>query len=127
MRSPGARVAVGGTLDAADRTIQPTMLTDVTPDMLIMQEEIFAPIVPSSHTATSMRSSVHRRPRQAAGAVHLQQFAPHRRQDPQRTSSGGVTINGFFSHYLENQFPLRREPEWHVALSRRVRLQGLLA
>jgi aldehyde dehydrogenase (NAD+) len=22
-----------------------------------------------------------------------------------RTSSGGVTINGFFSHYLENQLP----------------------
>ncbi|MBZ5671803.1 MAG: aldehyde dehydrogenase family protein, partial [Acidobacteriia bacterium] len=30
----------------ADRTIHPTMLTDVTPDMLIMQEEIFGPIVP---------------------------------------------------------------------------------
>jgi aldehyde dehydrogenase (NAD+) len=22
-----------------------------------------------------------------------------------RTSSGGVTVNGFFSHYLENQLP----------------------
>src|SRR5215470_13817048 len=42
----GAKVAVGGTLEAADRTIHPTMLTDVTPDMQIMQEEIFAPIVP---------------------------------------------------------------------------------
>ena len=34
----GAKVAVGGTLEEADRTIHPTMLTDVTPDMLIMQE-----------------------------------------------------------------------------------------
>src|SRR5262245_43873366 len=42
----GAKVAVGGTLEAADRTIHPTMLTEVTPDMQIMQEEIFAPIVP---------------------------------------------------------------------------------
>src|SRR5690349_16972625 len=37
----GARVAVGGTLEAADRTIHPTLLTDVAPDMAIMQEEIF--------------------------------------------------------------------------------------
>src|SRR4029077_1405053 len=42
----GAKVAVGGTLEQADRTIHPTLLTDVTPDMQIMQEEIFAPIVP---------------------------------------------------------------------------------
>ena len=42
----GAKVAVGGTLEPADRTIHPTLLTDVTPDMQIMQEEIFAPIVP---------------------------------------------------------------------------------
>ncbi len=42
----GAKVAVGGTLEEADRTIHPTLLTDVTADMLIMQEEIFAPIVP---------------------------------------------------------------------------------
>ena len=42
----GAKVAVGGTLEKSDRTIHPTMLTDVTPEMQIMQEEIFAPIVP---------------------------------------------------------------------------------
>ena len=41
----GAKVAVGGTLEAADRTIHPTLLTDVTPDMQILQEEIFAPIL----------------------------------------------------------------------------------
>src|SRR4029079_2240529 len=42
----GAKIAVGGTLEEADRTIHPTLLTDVTPDMLIMQEEIFGPVVP---------------------------------------------------------------------------------
>jgi aldehyde dehydrogenase (NAD+) len=42
----GAKIAVGGTLEEADRTIHPTLLTEVTPDMLIMQEEIFGPIVP---------------------------------------------------------------------------------
>ncbi len=33
-------------MEEVDRTIHPTLLTDVTPDMLIMQEEIFGLIVP---------------------------------------------------------------------------------
>ncbi len=39
----GATVAAGGELDASDLTVHPTMLTDVTPQMKILQEEIFAP------------------------------------------------------------------------------------
>ncbi|MCY8519885.1 aldehyde dehydrogenase family protein [Bacillus atrophaeus] len=44
--SKGAEVVFGGTFDASDRTISPTVLKNVTPDMKIMQEEIFAPILP---------------------------------------------------------------------------------
>ncbi len=42
----GAEVVFGGVFDASDRTISPTVLKNVTPDMKIMQEEIFAPILP---------------------------------------------------------------------------------
>jgi aldehyde dehydrogenase (NAD+) len=42
----GATVAVGGTFEAEDLTIHPTMLTDVTPQMTILQDEIFAPVIP---------------------------------------------------------------------------------
>ncbi len=42
----GAEVVFGGQFDAHDRTIAPTVLKNVTPDMKIMQEEIFAPILP---------------------------------------------------------------------------------
>lgn len=42
----GARVLLGGEADAATRFIPPTILTDVTPDMLVMQEEIFGPVLP---------------------------------------------------------------------------------
>jgi aldehyde dehydrogenase (NAD+) len=45
-RAKGARVAVGGETRAADRYVAPTVLTGVTEDMLVMQEEIFAPILP---------------------------------------------------------------------------------
>ncbi|OYV03842.1 MAG: aldehyde dehydrogenase, partial [Verrucomicrobiales bacterium VVV1] len=42
----GATVAVGGTMDESDLTIHPTLLTGVTPQMKILQEEIFAPVLP---------------------------------------------------------------------------------
>ncbi len=41
-----AKVAVGGQTDAADRYIAPTILTDVTLDDAVMQEEIFGPVLP---------------------------------------------------------------------------------
>lgn len=102
----GAKVAVGGTLEAADRTIHPTLLTDVTPDMAIMQEEIFAPVVPVvtyrdldevighvSGRAKPLALYVYSNDREAIDRILS------------RTSSGGVTINGFFSHYLESRLP----------------------
>ncbi len=42
----GAHVLTGGWMLAADRFVPPTLLTDVTPDMAVMQEEIFGPILP---------------------------------------------------------------------------------
>jgi aldehyde dehydrogenase (NAD+) len=41
----GAKIAVGGETDADDLFIAPTVLTNVTEDMRIMQEEIFGPIL----------------------------------------------------------------------------------
>lgn len=102
----GARVAVGGTLDPADRTIHPTMLTDVTPDMLIMQEEIFGPIVPvmTYGTLDEVTGFIAARGKPLALYIYSNtQGNIDRILD--RTSSGGVTINGFFSHYLENNLP----------------------
>jgi aldehyde dehydrogenase (NAD+) len=102
----GARIAVGGTLEQADRTIHPTMLTDVTPDMQIMQEEIFAPIVPvvTYRNIDEVIQHISRR----AKPLALYIYSNDRNNIDkilERTSSGGVTINGFFSHYLESQLP----------------------
>ena len=102
----GAKVAVGGTLESADRTIHPTLLVDVTPDMAIMQEEIFAPIVPvvTYRSLDEVIAHISSRGKPLAlyiysgNQAHIDGFL-------ERTSSGGVTINGFFSHYLENQLP----------------------
>ena len=102
----GAEIAVGGTLEGADRTIHPTMLTDVTPDMLIMQEEIFGPIVPvlTYKDIDDVIEYISGRGKPLA----LYIFSNNQNNIDKvlsRTSSGGVTVNGFFSHYLENQLP----------------------
>jgi aldehyde dehydrogenase (NAD+) len=104
--SKGAKIAVGGALDVSDRTIHPTMLTDVTSDMLIMQEEIFGPIVPvlTYETIDEVIDYI------AGRGKPLALYIFSNNQDTidkllSRTSSGGVTINGFFSHYLENRLP----------------------
>jgi aldehyde dehydrogenase (NAD+) len=102
----GAKVAVGGTLEPGDRTIHPTLLTDVTPDMQIMQEEIFAPIVPIVTYRTIDEVIQHISGRDKPLALYI--YSNDQKNIDQlldRTSSGGVTINGFFSHYLESQLP----------------------
>lgn len=43
-------VAVGGQTDPASRYIAPTVLTGVTPDSLVMQGEIFGPVLPILRT-----------------------------------------------------------------------------
>ena len=102
----GARIAVGGTLEAGDRTIHPTLLTDVTPDMAIMQEEVFGPIVPllTYNDIDDVIEYISRRDKPLA----LYIYSNNRNNIDRvlsRTSSGGVTVNGFFSHYLENRLP----------------------
>jgi aldehyde dehydrogenase (NAD+) len=102
----GAKIAVGGNMEEADRTIHPTLLTEVTPDMLIMQEEIFGPIVPvlTYKNIDDVIAYISSRPKPLA----LYMYSKSQSNIDKllsRTSSGGVTINGFFSHYLENQLP----------------------
>jgi aldehyde dehydrogenase (NAD+) len=102
----GAKVAVGGTLEAADRTIHPTLLTDVKPDMAIMQEEIFGPILPvvTYQTLDEVIGLIADRPKPLALYIYSNTPANVDRI-LSRTSSGGVTVNGVFSHYLENHLP----------------------
>jgi aldehyde dehydrogenase (NAD+) len=102
----GATVAVGGQMDATDLTIHPTLLTDVTPQMKILQEEIFAPVLPvmTYDTLDQVIGYIEARDKPLAlymysnDAANVDKVLAH-------TSSGGVTINGVFSHYLENRLP----------------------
>ena len=102
----GARVAAGGELEADDLTVHPTMLTDVTPDMKIMREEVFCPVLPvmTYETIDDVISYISARDKPLALYVYSKDQAIVDKV-LSRTSSGGVTVNGVFSHYLESQLP----------------------
>lgn len=102
----GASVAAGGVLEADDLTVHPTMLTNVTPQMKILQEEIFAPVLPvmTYDSLDSVIGYIAARDKPLALYIYSDNEDTVERV-LQRTSSGGVTVNGVFSHYLENQLP----------------------
>jgi aldehyde dehydrogenase (NAD+) len=102
----GAKVAVGGVLEAQDRTVHPTLLTNVTPDMLILQEEIFGPLIPvlTYKHIDEVLSWIEARDKPLALYIYSNDQSTIDKV-LQRTSSGGVTVNGVFSHYLENKLP----------------------
>ena len=102
----GATVAVGGTFDEADLTVHPTMLTDVTPQMKILQEEIFAPLLPVMTYETLDQAIGYIEARDKPLALYVfSENEDNVEKVLSRTSSGGVTVNGVFSHYLENNLP----------------------
>lgn len=102
----GAKVVAGGELEAEDLTVHPTMLTDVTPQMKILQEEIFAPVLPVMTYANLDQVIGYIEARDKPLALYLYSNNPANVQKVlDRTSSGGVTVNGVFSHYLENRLP----------------------
>jgi aldehyde dehydrogenase (NAD+) len=102
----GATVAVGGTLEAEDLTIHPTLLTDIKYDMAIMDEEIFGPVVPvlTYENLDEVIDYITSRPKPLALYIYST-YEKNVEKILKRTSSGGVTVNGIFSHYLENQLP----------------------
>jgi aldehyde dehydrogenase (NAD+) len=102
----GARVAAGGKLEEEDLTVHPTMLTDVTPQMKILQEEIFAPMLPVMTYDNLDQVIEYIEARDKPLALYV--FSNNEgnvQKVLDRTSSGGVTVNGVFSHYLENRLP----------------------
>ena len=93
-------------LNAETRVFPPTLVSRVTDDMRIMQEEIFGPILPVM-TYDSLESGIgyinaHDRP------LALYYFDHDRRRVQQvieSTTSGGVTINGCLFHQTQNNLP----------------------
>lgn len=85
--------------DAATRRIPFTLLTDTTPDMEVMQEEIFGPVLPvvPYDTVDEVIDAINARPA-PLGAYWFGPESTDFRRFVARTRSGGVTRNDFLLH-----------------------------
>ena len=100
------KVAHGGETDRGDRYIAPTIMTGVTPEDAIMQEEVFGPILPIVKVRDTADATEFVRQREKPLALYL--FAEDRRVQEQvllNTSAGGVTLNHTVFHISHGGLP----------------------
>ncbi|MBT2574957.1 aldehyde dehydrogenase family protein [Bacillus sp. ISL-51] len=102
----GAEVAFGGVFDAHDRTISPTVLKNVTPDMKIMQEEIFAPILPLMNYEDIDEAVEYITDRDKPLALYV--FSHNQKLIDyvlQHTTSGNAAVNDVVVHFTDVNLP----------------------
>ena len=102
----GAKVVKGGEMEVDDLTIHPTILVDVPLDAQIMQDEIFGPLLPvltyDSVDEIEAQIDATGKPLAMYPFSNDQAFVD---DILERTSSGGVTVNGVMTHYMESKLP----------------------
>jgi len=102
----GATAVIGGETDAATRYIAPTVLLDVDPDAQIMKEEIFGPLLPIIDVASTNDAIAHINVNPHPLALYV--FTGDKRVAADvidRTTAGGVTVNGTIMHFSNPNLP----------------------
>ena len=93
----------GGQYDRAERYMSPTILTNVSPDAPVMQEEIFGPIFPvlTFNHLDEVIAFVNDREKPLA----LYYFGKDDTKILRHTSSGGTCINDVIMHIVNHKVP----------------------
>ncbi|HUJ60063.1 MAG TPA: aldehyde dehydrogenase family protein [Kofleriaceae bacterium] len=102
----GAKVAIGGERDPAERYLAPTVLTDVAPDAPIMSEEIFGPILPILTYPSLAEAAAFIAARDKPLALYM--FGTDQRAIDSMiasTTAGGTTINNTVIHFANPNLP----------------------
>jgi aldehyde dehydrogenase (NAD+) len=101
--SPNGRLYYGGHYDRAERYLSPTILTDVSPEAPVMQEEIFGPIFPvmTFKQIEEVTTFVMGRERPLA----LYYFGNQGDYILRHTISGGACINDVIMHIVNHNMP----------------------
>lgn len=102
----GAAIATGGQTDPADLYIAPTVLTGVTEDMAIMQDEIFGPVLPvvTFKTPEEAVGIIRRRPKPLSMYIgsrnnaRIQYFVDN-------TTAGTTCINEYMLSFSNQNLP----------------------
>jgi aldehyde dehydrogenase (NAD+) len=102
----GAKIEFGGKYDSPSRYIEPTIISQVSDDMTLMEEEIFGPILPikTFSKLDDALSFVNGKPKPLA----LYYFGSNTSRSTkvlQETSSGNVVINDCVIHFLDLEMP----------------------
>jgi coniferyl-aldehyde dehydrogenase len=88
------------------RKIPPTLILNPTDDMLVMQEEIFGPVLPVMTYKTLAEAigyvNAHDRP---LGLYYFGADAAEQEQVLAHTTSGGVTVNDVIFHVAQEELP----------------------
>jgi aldehyde dehydrogenase (NAD+) len=105
-KEKGAQVLFGGKTDAEDCFIEPTVLINCTPEMRIMQEEIFGPILPvmSFQDEVAVTASI----RQGDKPLALYVFSANTEFNQyilDHTSSGTSVVNDCLIQFGHNELP----------------------
>lgn len=98
-------VVVGGTINATERYIEPTLLDDVNPGARVLREEIFGPILPMVEIGSVDEAIDYIVEREKPLALYV--FAEQRVAEHvlRRTSSGGACINDVIMHIANEHLP----------------------
>lgn len=98
-----ASIYYGGHYDRAERYLSPTILTDVSPDAPVMQEEIFGPIFPvlTFKEIDEVITFVTDREKPLA----LYYFGTNGDYVLRHTSSGGACVNDVIMHIVNHDVP----------------------
>uniref|UniRef100_H2ZTZ0 Aldehyde dehydrogenase family 3 member A2 n=1 Tax=Latimeria chalumnae TaxID=7897 RepID=H2ZTZ0_LATCH len=102
----GSKVALGGETDEESCYIAPTVLTEVSPDSKVMQEEIFGPLLPIVNVSGVDEAIRFINQREKPLALYV--FSHDKKVIKKmiaETSSGGVTANDVILHYIVSALP----------------------
>lgn len=100
------KVVHGGETNREDKYIAPTLMTNVTADDPVMQEEIFGPVLPIIKIRDVDEAIQFINEREKPLALYL--FAQDRNVEEQvlsRTTAGGVTVNHTILHLSNGNMP----------------------
>lgn len=104
--SRGAKPELSGRSDPDTRFIHPTILSHVEPDSLLMEQEIFGPILPivSYHDLDEAIAIINNKPK----PLGLYFFTQNKRDEVRilrETSAGGVCINDCGIQFMQHHLP----------------------
>jgi aldehyde dehydrogenase (NAD+) len=102
----GAEVETGGKSNPGERYISPTILSNISPEMSLMKEEIFGPVLPvlPFHDLKEVIKFINEREKPLAMYIFSRK-KKNINQILSYTSAGGTCINDVMIHFLHYNLP----------------------